>query len=173
MVGGVIVPTKRETLVSANFRRLLAVAGGLALIFGLSQFSAQASTADSAEHGINLVREGCSSNHYHSVSHSGETLRVYMGYSSASGGTNCAWVEKTAHTGVRTDLAIRMGKCVAGNYNGRASCPLDGLWAVQDGDFFLYAGPVWKYGTASRCIWIQIAYRGSAYSTPFPVHHCG
>lgn len=145
--------------------RVLTVLLGVAMLCGLTTVQAQADVS------IAVTREGCTANHHHAVP--GYNLRVYMGYSSADNGTNCAWVEKTSGTSVRTPLGIGMAKCVSAAYNGRYSCPITGTWSFAHDNYFLYAGPVWQRGTNGKCIWIEVAYQGRNWWTPFAIHHCG
>jgi hypothetical protein len=149
-------------------RRTCAVLAGL-LLLGLGHFPAQATT----DTGVAVIRDGCEATHYHQMTRGGDRLRIYIRYYARAGGTNCAWVEKLSGTGTPTDLGIRMAKCRAGNYAGASSCPSDGGWAPERGNYRIYAGPVWRTGTSMRCIWIQIANRGSGWGNPFAIHHCG
>ncbi|WP_326608898.1 hypothetical protein OG949_00515 [Streptomyces scopuliridis] len=76
---------------------------------------------------------------------------VYLYYSTASNGTNCAVAVDTRFgTGTTKYMAISINRCVAGAQPG-SWCNTDAL-DHDEGEFTTYAGPAKVTGTAARCV---------------------
>ncbi|MFF7447570.1 MULTISPECIES: hypothetical protein [unclassified Streptomyces] len=74
---------------------------------------------------------------------------VYLYYSTADGGTNCA-VTVDTYFGTRKHMAIFIDRCAAGSVAGR-SCASD-QYDSDSGNYITYAGPRQVTGSANRCI---------------------
>lgn len=135
-----------------------------ALITVFALFSPAASagedpTASQSDVGILATREGCTGTLFDRT-HDGR-IDVYVGYTSADGGTNCAWAEKhNGSTAQREDLGVSLYRCMAGTRDGAVDCWVDLGPASQRAPFYLYAGPVSLSPTAGRCIVVDTWYRG-------------
>ncbi|WP_329102179.1 hypothetical protein OG792_23160 [Micromonospora sp. NBC_01699] len=85
-------------------------------------------------------------------------VSVFVYYSSANGGTNCAWAQKNVNRTTAEPLGIALYRCATGNPN--AACNPTAV-DTDSGNFQYYAGPVRVTGTAGGCILIQVIYRSS------------
>ncbi|MDO0934664.1 hypothetical protein QQY66_24380 [Streptomyces sp. DG2A-72] len=76
---------------------------------------------------------------------------VYLYYSTANGGTNCAvTVDTYFGTSTTKHMAIFIGRCAAGSVEGQ-SCSQD-QYTSDSGRYTSYAGPRSVTGAASRCV---------------------
>ncbi|MGW1711407.1 hypothetical protein ACWCP8_39780 [Streptomyces sp. NPDC002206] len=76
---------------------------------------------------------------------------VYLYYSTANGGTNCAvTVDTYFGTSTSKDMSIFIGRCAAGSSAG-SSCFQD-QYTSDTGNYSWYAGPRSVTGTANRCV---------------------
>ncbi|WP_409470910.1 hypothetical protein [Streptomyces sp. HC307] len=76
---------------------------------------------------------------------------VYLYYSTADGGTNCAvTVDTYFGTSTTKHMAIFIGRCAAGSTPGSA-CSQD-QYTSDSGNYTWYAGPRSVTGTANRCV---------------------
>jgi len=106
--------------------------------------------------------------HYHRFNNA---VTIYLYYSSANGGTNCAWAQKETRRGTADYMDIWIGRCSTGNPS-RCSLEDNITWSEPDyGYFRYYAGPVQITATAGRCIAIYVWYRESE-GIVHPTH-CG
>jgi FlaG/FlaF family flagellin (archaellin) len=88
--------------------------------------------------------------------------KVYLYYSSADGGTNCAATVATTGTSVKKEMYIRIAKCT--QTSPGSVCNIPGGWDdVDSGNFYEYAGPASVTGTANNCIFVfgAINYNGN------------
>jgi hypothetical protein len=99
--------------------------------------------------------------------HNGE-ITVFVGYSPANGGTNCAFAVKRDGYTVAQDLHVALHVCEddPGEVQYRQDCsnrsasePGNAQW--DGGSFYHYAGPVFRTNTSGRCIYVQVYYQRS------------
>ncbi|MEO3742091.1 hypothetical protein [Plantactinospora sp. B5E13] len=95
-------------------------------------------------------------------------VSVFVYYSSANGGTNCAWAQKNVGRGTAQYLNVGIGVCPTGN-PGFPCEPVD--FDDDRNAWEYYAGPVRVDNTAGRCIMIWAEYLDQE-RTIGPVH-CG
>lgn len=104
--------------------------------------------------------------HYHRF---GGDVTIFIDFTNAGGGTNCAWAQKQTSRGTEQFMNISIRRCATGNPN--AACNATAL--DQDpGDWEYYAGPVRVDNAAGKCIMVRVFYRGSWSSFIGPAH-CG
>lgn len=79
-----------------------------------------------------------------------KTLKLYVYYSSASGGTNCAIVRKSGSWyGQSTDLKVYVWKTTSGKYAAWPNA------AYDRGNYQYYAGAAYITGTNGKCISVE------------------
>src|SRR5262245_35585761 len=95
---------------------------------------------------------------------------VFLYYSSANSGTNCAWFQRSNNRGTPIYMYVHIMRCPAGAFPGDI-CSAD-VSQFDGGNFKYYAGPVQVTGTASRCIRLTA---GDSSGTVLFTHnvHCG
>ncbi|WP_100839609.1 hypothetical protein [Kitasatospora fiedleri] len=124
-------------------------AAGLMLLGGIS-LAPQASAADTYGCSGSLVGT------YDLKTDNGTGTKygeLYLYYSSANGGTNCAAAVDTHFaSGVTKYQAVYLWRCVAGTHAGDF-CSYDQSDS-DDGNFTWYAGPAKVTGTANRCVMV-------------------
>jgi hypothetical protein len=83
---------------------------------------------------------------------------LYLYYSSANGGTNCAvTVDTYFGSGVKKWMEVNIYRCVAGKKAGQRCDIIDTFDGSNSdfGNYYSYAGPRSVTGTASRCIMVE------------------
>ncbi|MEU6076952.1 hypothetical protein [Micromonospora sp. NPDC047074] len=99
----------------------------------------------------------------------GGAISVFVSYSSANGGTNCAWAQKNLNRDKAEHMEVFIGRCATNN----PGYPCEPLVFDRDpGTYQYYAGPVQITGTAGRCIMVYVVYRNLAEERWGPIH-CG
>ncbi|GAA3818788.1 hypothetical protein GCM10022206_66380 [Streptomyces chiangmaiensis] len=101
---------------------------------------------------------------------------LYLYYSTANGGTNCAvTVDTYFGTSVKKYMEVYIWRCVAGTTAGQF-CDSDQS-ANDTGNYYSYAGPRSVTGTASRCIMvygrIDNPYGSDVATASTVATHCG
>ncbi|GMK55418.1 hypothetical protein CspeluHIS016_0204740 [Cutaneotrichosporon spelunceum] len=86
------------------------------------------------------------------------TLRVY--YTTASGGTNCAYV--TNDTGAKANMKLTLWDTSDPKYRS----------SIDEGSFFSYAGPVKLSTMANRCMQVRVTINGQSWQS-MKAWHCG
>jgi hypothetical protein len=122
-----------------------------------------------------VTRDGCTapSSHIHRyvAAYTSQVLDLGDGYSSANGGTNCAWVQKVGGTqGERSLLGIRVSRCATVPVGG--DCESAGDWDTDSDRYYQYAGAVSVGRTDGRCVLIETKYFVDFWSNQL-AHRCG
>lgn len=96
---------------------------------------------------------------------SGNTLlgTLYVYYSSANGGTNCLWLQKSYHRGTPSYMYVDVAVCSG------STCTVKDI--DEGPDFKSYAGEVIATGTAGKCIDSIGVIEG--FAKHFGPFHCG
>ncbi|CAM3910112.1 Secreted protein [Nocardiopsis gilva] len=97
----------------------------------------------------------------------GGAISIFISYSSANGGTNCAWAQKNVNRDKSEPLTLFLGVCPTGDPRN----PCEPIGKSDFGNFRYYAGPVEINDTAGRCIMVSVRYHG--YTEDFGPMHCG
>jgi hypothetical protein len=97
----------------------------------------------------------------------GGAISIFIYYSSADGGTNCAWAQKNLNRDKSEHMEVFIGRCGTGH----ATYPCEPLVFDRDsGNYQYYAGPVQVTGTADRCILVYVVYRDLDEELWGPIH---
>jgi hypothetical protein len=139
----------------------------VALTGGMLAGTVLVTTSSASAHPILSPRASCPGGQLdHHDFFSGQ-ISVFVHFSSASGGTNCAWAQKNVRRGTAEPLNAFIIRCATGN----PANPCNGTAVDQDpGNWQFFSGPVQLTNTNNRCIVVGADYRGSTAQTA--PHHC-
>lgn len=97
------------------------------------------------------------------------TVTVFIDFSSANGGTNCAWGQKQFARGTPTSMNLQLARCATGNPNN--ACNPTAI-VGDPGNWSYYVGPVSVSSAAGRCIMWRVRV-GSVWHPWRGPAHCG